>query len=299
VVELIRRDQIDILVDLSGHSRENRLPVFARKPAPIQITAWAYSTGTGMRAMDVLFSDPVLIPPDERVLYAEEIRYLPNFLSYYPFQTPPAVTASPALTKKYVTFATFSRLEKVSDDAYQTWAAVLLAVPGSRMLFKNREMDHAAGRARVTDYFMRAGVAPERLILLGSTPWEQHMAAFDQVDIALDPFPQGGGVTSLEGFLMGVPVITLRWPTFGGRTGASILTTLGLTDWIAETPEQYVEIARQKAADLHALAELRQQMRERLMTSILCDADAYARVVEQEYRQLWQEWCAASKGSVI
>lgn len=291
VAELIREDKIDILVDLSGHSGRNRLPVFARKPAPIQITAWGYSTGTGMKAMDVLFSDPILIPADERPLYAEQIRYLPIFFSYYLCQTPPSVGPLPALTNQHITFGTFTRLEKVTDETYRTWAEVLLAVPNSRMLFKNAEMDHESGRARVTSYFTQAGVDPERLVFQGRTPWEEHMDAFNQVDIALDTFPQGGGVTTLEGILMGVPLITLCWPTFAGRTGKSILTTLGLADWVAESREHYVAIAKQKAQDTTLLAELRKQLRNRLTSSILGDVDAYARVVEQEYRSLWRDWC--------
>lgn len=297
VADLIRQDRIDILVDLSGHSRANRLPVFARKPAPIQITAWGYSTGTGMRSMDVLFSDPILIPPNEKHLYAEQVRYLPSFLSYSPCQAYPAVNALPALSTKTITFCMFNRLEKVSEEAYRIWAKILLSIPDSSLIFKNREMAHAEARKRVTDRFARAGVSPERLTLLGGSSWVEHMAAFNQADIALDPFPQGGGVTSLEGFLMGVPVITLHLPSFAGRTGTSFLTTLGLTDWIAETTEQYVEIAIRKAQDIASLAELRQQLRGIFTSSAIGDPTAYTRLVEQEYRQLWKEWCSRVKSS--
>ncbi len=296
--DLIRKDGIDILVDLAGHSGRNRLTVFARKPAPIQITAWAYSTGTGMKAMDVLFSDPILIPPEEKHLYAERIVYLPIFFSYYSCQTPPDVEVLPALSSKVITFGTFSRMEKVSLQTYQTWAQVLLSVPGSRMLIKNAEMDHEEARERVSAHFVRAGVARERLILQGRTRWEEHLAAFNQVDIALDTFPQGGGVTTLEGILMGVPLITLRWPTFAGRTGASILTTLGLEDWIAQTQHEYVAIAKQKAQDIEALSELRQQLRSQLKSSMVGNTQAYAGVVEQEYRKLWQEWCDSHSSNI-
>jgi predicted O-linked N-acetylglucosamine transferase (SPINDLY family) len=291
VVSLIEADGIDILVDLSGHSRDNRLPVFARKPAPLQITAWGYSTGTGMKAMDVLFSDRILIPEDEEHLYAEQVRYLPIFFSYYLCDAPPAVNELPALANNCITFGTFTRMEKVLDETYLAWAKVLLAVPGSRLLFKNREMDHEAGRRRVAEQFFRAGVSPDRLVFMGKTPWKEHMAAFNRVDIALDTFPQCGGVTTLEGLLMGVPVITLNWPTFAGRTGTTILTTLGLSDWIAESSEQYVELAVQKAGNLQSLADLRRQLRDRMKESILCDAKAYTRLVEKEYRVLWREWC--------
>jgi predicted O-linked N-acetylglucosamine transferase (SPINDLY family) len=244
-----------------------------------------------MDAMDVLFSDITLIPPEERSLYAEKIRYLPAFFTYFSCQEPPAIALSPALTKKTITFGTFSRLEKVTEQTWQTWAQVLLSVPDSCMLFKNAEMDHAVARARVAGYFQRAGVAIDRLVFHGRTAWNDHMAVFNQVDICLDTFPQGGGVTTLEGLMMGVPVITLHSPTFVGRTGVSILTALGLVDWVAQSPEHYVAIAVQKASDIPALAELRAQLRNRLTSSVIGDTVAYAKVVEQEYLALWQAWC--------
>ena len=290
VAEMIRQDEIDILVDLSGHSAGNRLLVFARKPAPIQVTAWGYIGGTGMKAMDVFFADPVVVPPEEKQFYAEEVRYLPNVVGSlfpYPF---PEVNPLPAMAGNGVTFGSLNRLVKISEEAYRVWSQVLLAIPGSRIVLKTGELDNVGMRARVSEHFIRAGVDPERITLLGRTSWRDHVAAFNQIDITLDPFPHGGGVTTLEGLMMGVPVVTLCWPTLVGRLSASILTTLGLTDWIAETPEQYVEIAIRKAQDLSALAELRQQMRRRLTDSIIGDAKAYTGAVEQEYRQLWWEF---------
>lgn len=291
--ELIRKDEIDILVDLSGYTAGNRLLVFARKPAPIQITAWGYIGGTGMKAMDVFFADSVVVPPEEKPLYAEEVRYLPNVISAY-FSNPfPGINDLPAKGRE-LTFGSFNRLCKISAEAYQVWARVLQAIPGSRMLLKTVELDSPGTRALVLERFSHAGIDPARIALYGNTTWAEHMAAFNQIDLSLDPFPHGGGVTTLEGLMMGVPVVTLRWPTIPGRLSASILTTLGLTDWIAESPEQYVEIAVEKAQNLTALAELRQQLRPHFMASIIGDTAAYARVVEQEYRKLWREWCLRS-----
>ena len=292
VANLIRQDNIDILVDLWGQAPGNRLLVFARKPAPIQITAWGYPLGTGMKAMDVLFSDPIVIPPDEKHFYTEQVRYLPCFLSYYLLRRPPAVNVLPALSAKWITFGSFNRLEKNMDEAYETWARILLAIPNSRMLFKAPELDDVGNRNLVTGKFTRAGIAPERIILLGNTSWDEHMAAYNQIDISLNPFPQGGGVTSLEGLIMGVPMVTLVIQNFAGRVGASILTTLGLTDWIAETREQYVAIAIQKAQDISALADLRQKIRTLYETSAIGNIKAYVNAAETEYRKLWQEWCA-------
>ena len=295
VADLIQQDEIDILVDLSGHSRGNRLLVFARKPAPIQITAWGYASSTGLNVMDVFFADLVTVPLDEKSFYTEEVRYLPNIVSAFFPQAFPQVNTLPALSTRGITFGSFNRLVKVSDGAYQTWAQVLRAVPNSRMVLKTGELGDAGMRARVSEHFTKAGVDPARITLLGKTSWRDHVAAFSQIDVTLDPFPHGGGVTTLEGLMMGVPVISLRWPTIVGRTTASILTTLGLSDWIAETPEQYVEIAVKKARDLTALAELRQQLRSCFTASIIGNAEAYVRAVEQEYRQLWREWCGRQK----
>jgi protein O-GlcNAc transferase len=294
VAELIRADGIDILVDLSGHSSGNRLRVFARKPAPVQITAWGYAAGTGMPAMDVLFSDPVFIPPEERPLYAEQIRDLPCAISYFQHHEAPPVNALPALSAGGITFGSFNRLVKNSQQTYRVWARVLQACPGSRMLIKTPALEDAGVCREVKACFAAEGIAPERILLQGRSTRDAHMAAFNQIDMALDPFPHGGGVTALEGLMMGVPLVTLRWPTLTGRVSASIMTTLGLTDWIAETPEQYVELAVKKAADVPGLSSLRGRLRGIFAASVLGDQVAYTRAAEQQYRLLWRDWCASS-----
>lgn len=291
VVDMILADGIDILVDLSGHSSGNRLLVFARKPAPIQITAWGYASGTGLRAMDVFFSDTIFVPPEEASLYAEQVRYLPCAISYFSPDVAPDVSRLPALSGHGVTFGSYNRLAKNSEAAYRAWAKILRAVPDSRMIFKTPVLDDAAVQDQVRAYFTSAGVAAERIILLGKSPHDEHMAAFNQIDISLDPFPHGGGVSALEGLLMGVPVVTLNWPSLAGRISASIMTTLAMPDWIAGSEDEYVQLAIQKATDIPSLSVLRGQLRGRFMTSVIGDQTAYVRYVEREYRQLWREWC--------
>ncbi len=293
VAKMIREDQIDVLVDLSGHTAGNRLLVFARKPAPIQITAWGYATGTGMQAMDVFFADPVVVPPQEKHYFTEEVRYLPNVVGSFFTEPFPAVNELPALSDGIITFGSFNRLEKISAEAYRAWAEILLEAPRSRLILKTNALADLKTRESIIGHFTKVGVAADRIIMQGKTSWREHMQAYHQVDIALDPFPHGGGVTSLECLMMGVPVMTLRWPTIAGRLSASIMTTLGLTDWIAETPKEYVELAAKKATDLQSLATLRQQLRGIFTASVIGDQAAYARAVEQEYRQLWREWCAS------
>ncbi len=292
VADLVRQDGVDILVDLSGHTAGNRLLVFARKPAPIQITAFGYAAGTGMDTMDVLFADEVFVPADEMLLYAERVRYLPCAVSMFISAEIPAQNALPALSSEGITFGSFNRLVKISDQAYLAWVAILRALPESRLILKTHALDDADTRVRVSEHFIRAGINPSRLTLLGKTSREVHLAAFNQVDIALDTFPHGGGMTTLEGLAMGVPVVTLNWPTLTGRISASIMTTLGMTDWIAGSEDEYVTLAIQKAADIKSLSELRGKLRGRFMSSVIGDQAAYVRCVEREYRQLWREWCA-------
>jgi predicted O-linked N-acetylglucosamine transferase (SPINDLY family) len=245
-----------------------------------------------MRAMDVFFADPVIVPPQEKVYFSEEVRYLPSVVGSFFDEPFPEINALPALAEGVITFGSLNRLAKVSEEAYRAWAEVLLAVPRSRLLLKTGELSDLAVRERVAAHFTKVGVATDRIIMLGKTSWQEHIKTYNQIDMVLDPFPHGGGVTALEGLMMGVPIVTLRWPSLAGRASASIMTTLELADWIAETQAHYVELAIKKASDLQSLAMLRQDLRNIFTSSILGDQLAYVRVVEQEYRQLWREWCA-------
>src|SRR5277367_4795821 len=283
----IRQDQIDILVDLSGHTAGNRLLMFARRPAPIQIN---HAIGTGVKTIDVFFTDAVMVPPEERSLYAETVYYLPCALCYSSDAVPPPVNALPALQQRAITFGSFNRLCKVTDATIALWSRVLQAIPDSRLILKTGELDDDATRTHVIERLVRAGIDATRVELQGKTSWATHMAAYNQIDIALDPFPQGGGITTLEGLLMGIPAITLRFPTITGRCSASILTTLGLTDWIAETEDAYVALAVGKALDREALAVLRSTLRARVKSSVLGDAKAYVKSFEVAYRELWRAW---------
>lgn len=292
VTEMIRQDEIDILVDLSGHSAGNRLLVFARKPAPVQITAMGYATGSGMQAMDALFSSSSLIPFEEKDFYSEEVVYLPDVLSYLNSAGFPYTVDLPALSNGFVTFGSFNRLAKISDEVFILWAKILSAVPNSRLMLKAQGLANESAKEYALNVFIKQGIDPERISFLEGSSWHEHLKAFNQVDISLDPFPQGGGVTTLESILMGVPALTLRWPTISGRSSASMLSHLGLNDWIAESFEQYVAIAVQKAGDRDALAALRLRLRPECSASVLEDSRRYTPLMEIEYRRLWRKWCA-------
>lgn len=292
VAAQIQADGIDILVDLSGHSAGSRLPVFARKPAPVQVTAWGYAAGTGLDAIDAFLADPVMVPPEQRARFAEEVIDLPCILCFEPPANAPPVGPLPAATTGGVTFGSFHRLPRLMDAVLDLWARIVAAVPDSRMLLKASGLDEPVQQARIIAAFAKQGVAAERLTLLGGSPRLEHLATYQRVDLQLDTFPQSGGITTLEGLTMGLPAVTLLGDTIGGRTTGSFLTVLGLPELIAETPEAYLETAIRVAQDLDWLAEQRATLRERLLASPIGDTRRYTRAVEDVYRSLWRRWCA-------
>jgi predicted O-linked N-acetylglucosamine transferase (SPINDLY family) len=293
----VRADRIDILVDLSGHTAGNRLPAFARKPAPVQVSAWGYAAGTGVAMIDAIFSDPVVAPASERHHFAERVVDLPCVIGYEAPPESPPVAASPSTTCGFVTFGGLHHLLKLSDAVLKCWAMIVRQSPDSRLLLKDHGLDDPVQQQRIRQAFAAHGISPDRLILLGGTPQIEHLAAYDQVDIALDPFPYGGGITTCEALWMGVPAVTLCGKTVTARVGASIMTALELGDWVAHSEEEYVALAVTKTRDLAALGELRRGIRGRFAASALGDPVRYTRAVEAAYRMLWREWCARARSA--
>lgn len=288
---LVRANGIDLLIDLSGHSAGNRLGLFARQPAPIQGTGWGHATGTGLPQIGWLFADPVSIPPSERAAYGERIADLPCILGF----VPPADAPAPGWRDDgIIRFGCFNRLGKLSDACLALWAELLAALPGARLVLKDPQLDDAALRAAFLVRAAAAGLAPDRLDLLGGTPQAAHLAALSRLDVALDPFPQGGGVSSLEALWMGVPLVTLPGPTLPQRLGAAILTALGRPDWIAQTPAAYVGIATELARDRATRAALARDLRPTLAGGPLGNPHRYAAAAAAVYRRIWRDWCAES-----
>jgi protein O-GlcNAc transferase len=292
IAEQIRADQIDILVDLGGHSASGRLLVFARKPAPIQVTAWGYATSTGLDAMDAFLVDPVVAPPDEQRWYVEELVQLPSVVCYEPPANLPAVVPPPSIERGVITFGSLNRATKLTPAALDAWARIVAAVPGSRMLFKSPGLDDAENLSRILDAFAAHGVAPDRIDVLGTSTQPEHLAAFGRVDVQLDPFAHSGGVTTFEGLLTGVPTVTLRGDRVANRLSASFLATIGLPDLVAETVDEYVAIASGLAERADWLVTQRATLRQRVLASPLGNVQAYTRAVEAAYRTLWQRYCA-------
>jgi protein O-GlcNAc transferase len=287
--EMIRNDRIDILVDLSGHTEGNRLPMFALKPAPIQVSAFGSGAGTGLKAMDYLFSDPVAVPPEVRPLFAETIVDLPCFLPWSPFQEkypPPA--CSPGQRGSF-TVGCFNRAGKLSQRALGLWARILAAVPNSKLVLKDRGFDDEVVRNRVLGEFSTRGIEPMRISMLGPTSWYEYMAGFAMVDVALDPFPVNGGISTYEALWMGVPVVALLGCSMSGRTAAAILSAIGLKEWIAADEDEYLSITLRIVKDRQLLADMRSNLRERVAQSVI-DPIPYTRTVEDAYRKMWHHY---------
>ncbi len=297
LADLIRQDRIDILIDCVGHMSGNRLLVFARKPAPVQVTAWGEPTGTGLEAMDYLFASPVLVPESDRGLFAEHVIDFPNFTGVWSPDQLPDVGPLPALSQGYVTFGSFNRVAKLSAPTIQCWAAILRRLPQARLILKNLSFGEPAIQQRIRDAFERHGVAASALIFLGSTDRQTHFACYNLVDIALDPFPHAGGMTTLDALWMGVPVITWSGRSVSARWAATSLVPLGLTDFVADGPESYLELAVAKAADLESLSRLRASLRTRVATSEFGDGPNYCRLVETACREIWRRWCSEQRSN--
>ena len=291
----IRADRIDILVDLAGHTTHNRLLAFARKPAPVQVSWLGYFNTTGLATMDYFLSDPWSSPAGQERYYVERLLRLPHTrFCYEPPEYMPGVGALPAERNGHVTFGCLNNLSKLNEIVLALWGEVLRAVPNSRLLVQAAALDDLPNRARFGELCAKHGIAPARLELRGFSPIDQAAASYAAIDIALDPFPFCGGMTSLEALWLGVPVITLAGETIASRQSASMLMNLGLPELIAEYAAQYVNKAAELARNLPRLAEVRAGLRQRFATSPLMDYAGFARDLEAAYRDMWLSWIASS-----
>lgn len=290
----VRADQIDILIDLSGHTGGNRLLIFARKPAPVQITWLGYPNTTGLQAIDYRLTDPVADPTEVTDgLHTEQLLRLPRgFSCYRPPNGAPAVSELPARRQGGVTFGSFNTLSKINSEVILLWASILQSVPGSRLMLKYSMFGDESIRTRLRTDFAAHGIEAARLVFSGhSASHRQHLEQYQQVDIALDPFPYNGTTTSCDALWMGVPVVTLAGLTHAARVGTSQMTSLGLTELIAQSHQDYLAIAAGLAARLEHLEALRAGLRARMESSPLRDERGFTRELEEAYRSVWRRWC--------
>jgi predicted O-linked N-acetylglucosamine transferase (SPINDLY family) len=291
--ERIRQDRIDILVDLAGHTAHNRMLVFARKPAPVQLAYFGYPNTTGLATMDYRITDAHADPPGlTEESYTEELIRLPEIAWCYQPSASPEVGPLPALRAGHITFGSLNYLAKVAPETVALWSRILKAVQDSRLVLL--ASGARQGYLRVRDDFAAHGIGGERLDFIGRKPRGEYLQLHHAIDIGLDPFPYNGGVTTCDALWMGVPIVTLAGNTYVSRQGISLLSNVGLSGWIAGTPDAYVEIATRWAGDPAGLGRIRAGLRESLRVSSLCDGQRLTRHLEQAYRGMWARWCAAA-----
>jgi protein O-GlcNAc transferase len=295
LVERIRADRIDILFDLAGHTAGNRMLVFARKPAPIQITWADYVGTTGLAAIDFILADSYEIPPASEPHYTERVLRMPNgYVCYDPPSYAPRVTAPPAFQQGFITFGSFNYRPKITVEMIDVWARILNRVPNSRLVLKNGGLHDASVAGPLWHEFASRGIEQHRLECLGWSPHPEMLAEYQRIDVALDPYPYNGGLTTCEAMWMGVPVVTFPGETFASRHSLSHLSNVGFTETIARSLDHYEDLAVSLAADLPRLAALRSEFRAHVAASPLCDGKLFAHHFMRILRGIWRPRCQAA-----
>jgi len=294
--ERIRADRIDILVDLAGHTGSNRLPVFAARPSPVQVSWIGYFDTTGLPAIDYRIADEHSVTADDEPYFVERVVRLPRTANCYLPPPGPAPAAAPCLEKGHITFGCFNNPMKVSREVVAVFGEVLRQVPGSHMLFKYSAFNDPHRRARYLSWLGEEGIAEERVHFEGPSTLPQFLAAFSKIDIALDPFPYSGETTALHTLWMGVPLVVLGGPSLVQRLASRVLSICGRREWITGTSDEYVRVAVELARDPARLNALRGELRAGMLASPLLDHRGVTRELESAYRGMWQRWCKAQTG---
>ena len=291
IFKIIRKDKIDILVDLSGHTGKNNLLVFAQKPAPIQVTWLGYPNTTGLSSIDYRFTDIIADPIGEADdLHSEKLLRLPNgFLCFQGNEKVLSKSNPPQTHHDYITFGSFNNLSKITPEVIDVWSKILNLIPKSHLILKCRKLKH--NKDYYYELFKNKGIDKDRIQLYEHLPsTSDHLELYNSVDIGLDPFPYNGATTTCEALWMGVPVITLLGDRHAGRVGASILTNVGLKDFIARDIDSYINLAVKMSANTKKLKEIRMTLRRQMQESLLCDARSFAGNVEASYKDMWHNY---------
>ncbi len=296
---LIHDDGVHILLDLAGHTRHNRLPVFAWRPAPVQASWLGYFASTGIEEMDYILADPISVRDSQQGQFTERVWYLPDTRLCF---SPPVldekmkVTPLPAISNGYITFGCFQEFAKINEDVLSVWGRIFQALPRARLRLQNQLSLFPAVRDELLGRLMRHGIARERVTFEKPVPRIEYLAAHADIDIILDTFPFTGGTTTCEALWMGVPTVTLAGDTMIARQGASLLASAGLTDWIATNSEDYVAKTVVHAKDLDSLARLRAGLRQQVLSSPLFDGLRFARNFEMAMWAMWHRFLAEQRG---
>ena len=300
VAEIIRKTGIDILVDLAGHTAGNRMPLFSRRPAPVQVTYLGYPNTTGLSAMDYRITDAWADPPGLTEPYHSEtlVRLPQGFLCYSPPEQAPPVMPPPFERQGHITFGSFNNLAKFNASVADLWGKILHAVPGSTLVMKFKTLGDPEVQNHIRSLFADRGIDPARIECLGFLPSARdHFGLYNRIDIALDTFPYNGTTTTFEALWMGVPVIALEGDAHAARVGVSILTGIGLDALIGRDKAAYVQKAVTLARDPDRLNVLRSALRPKLSSSPMTDGPGFARHLEAAYRRMWQGWCDSQQGA--
>ncbi|TAL04671.1 MAG: glycosyltransferase family 41 protein [Rhodospirillaceae bacterium] len=296
LVELIVRDRIDVLIDLSGHARNTRLPVFAAKPAPLQVAWGDYVDTRGLSTIDILLGDSIQTPPEDDRYYTERVvRFAPDYFCYRPPAYAPPVAPAPCLTQGGLTFGCFSEITKIGPAAVAIWAAVMNAIPNARFLFNNRLLADATRQQHLIQLFRDHGIGSDRLMFRTGGAHAAFLAQYADIDVVLDTTPYSGGLTTCEALLMGVPVLTIPGDRFCGRHAAVHLTHGGYPEGVARSVDDLVAKAKHFAADPNALDELRMALRDRFLKSTVCDVPRFAAAFYGTLRNEWHKLCATRR----
>ncbi len=295
VFKWIQDDRIDILVDLTGHTANNRMKLFSRKPAPVQVSYLGYPNTTGLTTMDYRITDDQADPEGVAdSYYTERLIRLPGGFLCYQAPTPtPDVSEAPILSNGHVTFGSFNNRAKINASVIAAWSALLLQVPDSRLILKSSIVSDEEARAHLLSQFVQHGVEASRIEVTPYLPFQEHMKLYQRVDIALDTFPYNGTTTTCEALWMGIPVITLSGGTHASRVGASILHQVGLPEGITASESKYIETAKALATDVNWLCQQRKMLRLKMLSSSLMDQNAFIVKLESAYRSMWENWCEA------
>jgi predicted O-linked N-acetylglucosamine transferase (SPINDLY family) len=294
---LVRSDGIDILVDLAGHTAHNRMLLFARKPAPVQVTWLGYPNTTGLPTVDYRIVDKYTDPPGMTDPFCTEklLRMPESFLCYHPEQDSPEVGPLPALRSEHITFGSFNIVSKITPQVVAMWSRILKEKPNSRILLKAKSLFDKGTREYLEELFKQQGITGERLTFLFHTAsYKEHLDIYNRIDIGLDTFPYHGTTTTCEAIWMGVPVITLAGDRHASRVGVSLLSNIGLPELVATTEDEYVESAVKLAADIDKLRFLREKLRFMITHSPLTNADRFTVNLEQCYQMMWEKWCMSA-----
>lgn len=284
---LIRNDEIDILIDLAGHLRHNRLRVFAERAAPVQITWLGYPNTSGLESMDFCITDEVLDPPGSNSLYTEKLIRLPDgFACYQPPDDAPPVVPSPALENGYITFGTFHTLAKLNAPVIALWTELLLRLPTSRLRLQTFGLGEPALRDKLLGSFVASGIEAKRIELHGQASMNEYLLAHGEVDVCLDTLPWSGHTTTCHALWMGVPTVTLAGDRHAGRLGASALLAAGLPDMVTRNRREWLDRAQALATDPVRLESLRSSLRERMLSSALCNSARFVKNLEAAYRSV-------------